>query len=145
MRVFIAGVMQASNTGKDLLDQGYRSTIAAAIHSRWPDVEIVDPLLLHPNSPEYDDAGARRTLFAMAELAAQSDLVITYLPVASMGTALEMYRAEQAGVPVITISPMVTNWVVRVLSNRIYPDLDAFFAALAGAEELRDLAKPAIR
>jgi hypothetical protein len=139
-RVFIGGVMQASNIGRDLLDQTYRAEIAAALRARWPQTEIIDPLLLHPDSPAYDDAAARETLFAMAELAARSDLVIVYLPVASMGTALEMYMAHQAGVPVLAISPMLTNWVVRALSTRLFPDLAAFHRALAGSENLAELA-----
>jgi hypothetical protein len=139
-RVFIGGVMQASNTGKGLIDQSYRAEIAAALQERWPQMEIIDPLLLHPNSPEYDDATARETLFAMAELAACSDLVIVYLPVASMGTALEMYMAHQAGVPVLAISPMLTNWVVRAISTRLFPDLEAFRQALAGSDSLTELA-----
>jgi hypothetical protein len=139
-RVFIGGVMQASNTGLDLLDQSYRSEIAAALRERWPETQIIDPLLLHPNSPAYDDTAARETLFAMAELAARSDLVIVYLPVASMGTALEMYMAYQAGVPVVAISPMQTNWVVRTLATRLFPTMDAFRQAMACSENLADLA-----
>lgn len=134
MRIFIGGVMQASNPGKGIVDQGYRQQIAAALTARWPDVEIIDPFRLHPNSVDYDDDAARATLFAMLECAATSDLVIAYVPTASMGTALEMYAAERAGVPVITISPLATNWVVIALSRRVFPDLPAFFAALAEAE-----------
>ena len=136
MRVFIGGVMQASNVGNDLVDQGYRRRIAQALRARWPDVEIIDPLLLHPNSIAYDDAAARETLFAMAELAALSDLVIAYVPMASMGTALEMYMAYEQGVPVLSISPMVTNWVVRVLSQRIFPNLESFLDYIGTTDRL---------
>ena len=139
-RVFIGGVMQASNTGKELLDQSYRQEIAAALRARWPETAIIDPLLLHPNSPAYDDVAARETLFAMAELAARSDLVIVYLPVASMGTALEMYMAYQAGVPVLAISPLQTNWVVRALATRLFPDMEAFRQALALSKDIAGLA-----
>ncbi len=113
MRVFIGGVMQASNHGKGIVDQGYRRRIAAALQARWPEIEIVDPFEIHPDSVEYDDPAAKETLFALLDLAAGSDLVIAYVPTASMGTALEMYRAYQAGVPVVTISPLATNWVVK--------------------------------
>ncbi|MGC8782217.1 MAG: hypothetical protein ACP5UQ_15255 [Anaerolineae bacterium] len=134
MRIFIGGVMQASNPGKGIVDQSYRQQIAAALEARWPAVEVIDPFRLHPNSVEYDDAAARATLFDMLDRAAASDLVIAYVPTASMGTALEMYVAYRAGVPVITISPLATNWVVMALSRRVFPDLPAFFAALATAE-----------
>jgi hypothetical protein len=136
MRVFIGGVMQASHLGKELYDQTYRDRIAAALRARWPDLEIIDPLLLHPNSVEYDDEAARQTLFAMTDLAAGADVVIAYVPTASMGTALEMYRAYQHGTPVIAISPMAANWVVRALSQRIFTDLDSFLAHIQAADGL---------
>jgi hypothetical protein len=134
MRVFIGGVMQASNHDKGIVDQGYRRQIAAAIGARWPEIEVIDPFSLHPNSVEYDDASARETLFAMAALAASSDLVIAYVPTASMGTALEMHAAYLRGVPVIAISPLATNWVIIALARRVFPDLSSFLAALAAAE-----------
>lgn len=134
MRVFIGGVMQASNPGKGIVDQGYRQQIAAALTARWPAIEVLDPFSLHPNSVEYDDDSARETLFAMVNLAATSDLVIAYVPVASMGTAMEMYAAHLHGVPVIAISPLRTNWVIIALARRIFPDLASFFVALAAVE-----------
>jgi hypothetical protein len=139
MRIFIGGVMQGSNEGKSLLDQGYRARIAAALQARWPDVEVIDPFSLHPNSIEYDDVAARETLFAMAELAAGSDMVIAYVPTASMGTALEMYMAYNRGVPVIAISGLATNWVVKALSRRVFPDLESFLAQVKTARTPQDL------
>ena len=140
MRVFIGGVMQASNHGKGIVDQGYRGQIARALQARWPDIEVIDPFSLHPNSVEYDDASARETLLAMVDLAAHSDLVIAYVPTASMGTAMEMFAAHQRGVPVITISPLATNWVVIALSQHVYPDLAGFLAAIASVESVQALA-----
>ena len=64
---------------------------------------------------------------------AASDLLIAYVPTASMGAALEMYVAHARGVPVVTISPLAENWVVRALSRRVYGDLDGFLAAVEGS------------
>lgn len=136
MRVFIGGVMQGSLVSSGIQDQEYRRRIAEALAARWPDVQIIDPFLLHPQSVTYDDAAARETLFAMAELAGQSDLVVVYLPVASMGTALEMFMAYQQGVPVLAITPMSENWVVRAMARRIFPDLATFFDYVRTAERL---------
>jgi hypothetical protein len=133
MQVFIGGVMQASNQENVLVSQDYRKIIAESLRGRWPDIEIFDPLVLNPNSVAYDDERARQTLFAMAAEAARSDLMVAYLPSASMGTALEMYLASQSGVPVVAISPLSANWVVRALAQRIYPTLEGFLQALAGA------------
>jgi len=85
MRVFLAGVMQASLHGKGIVDQRYRNAIGDALLAKWPDMDVVDPLILHPNSVEYDDQVARETLFALIALATTCDLVIAYVPQASMG------------------------------------------------------------
>jgi hypothetical protein len=135
MRVFIGGVMQGSRYD-GMEDQSYRSQIAAAVRARWPDVQIIDPLLLHPNSVAYDDAAARETLFAMADLAGASDVVIVYLPEASMGTAIEMYMAYQRGISVLAITPMAENWVVRAMARRIFPDLQRFLEFIERCERL---------
>ncbi len=125
MRVFIGGVMQGSrNSGIE--DQDYRLEITKALVARWPDVQIIDPVVLHPNSVTYDDTMARETLFELAELASQSDVLIVYLPQASMGTALEMYMAYQQGVPVLAITPLTENWVVRAVARQVFPDIAAF-------------------
>jgi hypothetical protein len=134
VRVFIAGVMQASSLTKGIVDQRYRSEIRSALLARWPDLEVVDPFELHPNSIAYPEAEARETLLSLLDLACSSDLVVAYAPVASMGTALEMYAAYLKNVPVVTISPMVDNWVVRVLSRRVFPDLASFSDFVARTE-----------
>jgi hypothetical protein len=66
----------------------------------------------------------------MLDHAAARDLLIAYVPTASMGTALEMYVAHERGVPVVTISPLAENWVVRALSRRVYRDLGEFLVAV---------------
>jgi hypothetical protein len=134
MRVFIAGVMQASSLSKGIVDQRYRSEIRSTLLTRWPELDVVDPFELHPDSVAYQDAEARATLFRMLELACASDLLIAYAPVASMGTALEMYAAYLQNVPVLTISPMTENWVVRALSRRVFPDMVSFLKFVATAE-----------
>jgi hypothetical protein len=125
VRVFIAGIMQGSRLDRYIDDQDYRRIIAQSILEK-NDVEIVDPNELHPEGVDYGDEQARRVLIEMANLAGRCDLVVAYAPRASMGTAIEMWQAFQAGVPIVTISPMAANWVVRHLSDVLLPDLEAF-------------------
>ena len=134
MQVFIAGVMQASTLGKGMVDQRYRSEIRSILRARWPELDVVDPFELHPDSVEYEDAEAKKTLFRLLELARASDLLIAYAPIASMGTALEMYAAYLQNIPVLTISPMADNWVIRALSKRVFPDLASFSDFVLAAE-----------
>ena len=141
MRVFIAGIMQGSRQDRFIEDQAYRQAIAAAILSYDPAAEIVDPNELHPYAVDYEDEQARATLLELIGAASQADLVVAYAPRASMGTALEMWEAFRAKVPVVTISPMDANWVIRFLSAAVLPDLAAFhqWVAAGGLEHLLSL------
>jgi hypothetical protein len=141
LRVFIAGIMQGSRLDRYIDDQDYRRVIAEAILDRHAGVEILDPNELHPEGVDYDDEMAKATLLEMADLAAEADLVVAYAPKASMGTAIEMWQAFQAGVPLVTISPLTANWVVRHISDVVLPDLAAFRAWVDDGEldKLADL------
>ena len=69
---------------------------------------------------------SKATLLEMFELAAQADLLVAYAPQASMGTAIEMWQAFRARVPIVTVSPLGANWVVKHLSDVVLPDLSTF-------------------
>jgi hypothetical protein len=131
MRVFIAGIMQGSRLDRYIDDQDYRRVIAETIVNHESGAEILDPNELHPHGVDYGDELAKQTLLEMAELAGQCDLVVAYAPTASMGTAIEMWEAFRGGVPVVAISPMAANWVIRHLSDVVLADLAAFRAWVA--------------
>jgi hypothetical protein len=141
MKVFIGGIMQGSRRDRYIDDQDYRRQIAEVIQSRYPNVEVVDPNELHPDGVDYDDETAKSTLLQLFGLASQADLLVAYAPQASMGTAIEMWQGFQSGAPVITISPMEANWVVKHLSAVVLPDLDAFHGWIdaGGLDKLTNL------
>ena len=132
MRIFIAGIMQGSRTDKEIDDQDYRRELAQILRRYIPGVEVLDPVELHPDSVNYSPEQARQTLLELAALAGQVDALVAYTPTASMGTAIEMWNAYQRGRRVYTISPMADNWVVRSLSERVFPDVATFKAFVAG-------------
>lgn len=140
MRLFIAGIMQGSRLDRYIEAQDYRRVIAQVVVERHPSAEITDPNELHPDGVDYGDEAAKATLLAMADLASRADVVVAYAPRASMGTAIEMWQAFRAGVPLVTISPMADNWVVKHLSDVVLADLAAFRAWVAGGG-LDNLAK----
>ncbi len=144
-RVFIAGIMQGSRRANDMTAQDYRHEIGAWLTTHMQGGEVVDPFELHPDSVGYSDEDARRTLIDLARLAGQTDAVVAFVPEASMGTALEMWEAYHQGRLVITISPLVHNWVVKSLSTRVLTDLAEFRAFVESGEFERILraARPA--
>lgn len=132
VKVFIAGIMQGSRLDSFIDDQDYRRVIAQVVLRRFPAAVIVDPNEIQPDGVAYGDELAKATLLEMAELASMADLVVAYVPQASMGTAIEMWQAYQAGIPLVTVSPMAANWVVKFLSNVVLPDLSAFQSWVTG-------------
>jgi len=131
MRLFIAGIMQGSRNDREIDAQDYRREIARIVHRHIPGVEVLDPLEMHPDSVNYGPERAKQTLLEMIALAGQVDVLVAYVPSASMGTAIEMWSAYQSGARIYTISPLVHNWVVCSLSERIFPDIAAFAAFVA--------------
>ncbi len=135
MKVFIAGIMQGSRLDDGVDDQSYRRRIAAVLKHHLPGVEIIDPWEIFPDSPGYTDEQGKRVFISMSEAAAQVDALVAYVPRASMGTAIEMWQAAYVGqAKVYCISPLATNWVVRFLSDKVFPSLEAFeeFVAKGG-------------
>jgi nucleoside 2-deoxyribosyltransferase len=126
--------MQGSNADDGVHAQDYRAVLADLLRAHLPGVDVFDPWAVYPDSPSYPDDQVRTVLVANIQEAAASDLVIAYLPQASMGTALEMWEAWRAGVPVIAITPLAANWVVRTCAVQRFDTLEEFVAALqAGA------------
>ena len=126
MKIFIAGIMQGSLQGHGILEQDYRQVIREAILSNHPGVEIVDPFALFPDSVTYNDQRAKQVLFEMATEAGSADILVAYLPKASMGTALEMINAYENGKTILSISKLEKNWFIRALSTKIFPSLNQF-------------------
>jgi hypothetical protein len=135
LRFFVAGIMQGSRSDVDIHDQSYRVVIGAAIRAHFTEAEIIDPIELHPDAGlNYGPEEAKRVLLELAEEAARADVLIAYLPEASMGTAVEMWQAYRAGKPILTISPLAENWVVKFLSTRVFPSLGDFESFVAKGE-----------
>jgi hypothetical protein len=156
-RVFVAGTIQGASNGLAVEDQGYRQVIPTIVSSVFPQAECFDPSgpVLHQLADQETAAAVRavieagprvlrtsdlvaegqrlrRTFLDMTEEAARCDLCIAYLPgsTPSMGTAMEMYAARRAGVPVIAVTRMTGNLAVVAVSTVIAPDLESLRDAL---------------
>ena len=126
MKIYISGVMQGSLKGHGIQVQEYRKVISDSVKVLHPEAEIYDPFSVFPNSVAFDDQRAKQTLFLLADEAGAADVVIAYLPEASMGTALEMMRAYDNGKIIISITDLEKNWFVRAVSTKIFISLDEF-------------------
>lgn len=133
-RVFVAGVMQGSHREAVLHGQEYRRRLVELIEFHFPMAEVYDPLAGHRQSLDYDDRRGREVFLAHNSMCAEADLLVAYLPTASMGTAIEMWEAFRHGGMVVAISAMEHNWAIKFLSHVRYTDIDEFAAALARGE-----------
>jgi len=126
MKVFLAGIIQGSLVEAEIHAQDWRELIKRAIEAHLPGAEVYCHFSQHPNSITYDLPQLCSTLAEGNRRAAECDLLVAYVPSASMGTAIEMHEAARNGAAILTISPMSANWVVRAYSDRIFPDIGAF-------------------
>jgi hypothetical protein len=131
MRVFLAGIMQGSLSAAEVHDQDYRSRLRALLARHWPEMTPYDPWADHSDSLDYSPERAREVFLKHNRMCGECDLIIAYVPQASMGTAIEMWEAYRASVPVVTISPLTLNWAIKFTSRAVYTDWEAFEVDLA--------------
>ena len=146
MRFFLAGIMQGSRSEMVLHDQDYRQRLGRLLRRTFSNAEIYDPLADHPNSVDYDDETGRDVFFRHNRLCREVDVVIAFVPEASMGTAIEMWEAHEHGCGVVVaISPLSHNWAVRFCSHHVYPDFASFEADAANGELARRITETLAR
>jgi hypothetical protein len=141
MRFFLAGIMQGSHLGASLHHQGYRQRIKDLVSAHFPGAEVYDPLADHADSLSYDDERGRAVFLHHCELCREVDVVLAFVPEASMGTAIEMWEAYRHGRCVIAVSPLALNWSVKFLSHALYADIESFERALADGSLARRIAE----
>lgn len=122
--------MQGSHLAEVLHHQGYRDRLKRLLADYYPDADIYDPLSDHQDSLQYDDRRGREVFLGHNQMCCETDVLIAFVPEASMGTAVEMWEAYRHGRIVLTISPLAHNWVVRFCSHQVFGDVESFAAAL---------------
>lgn len=138
----------STELGIAMEDQDYRGRIRHAILAADSAATIVDPLdmgkeraaQLYPHgTPEQemwaDDCDVRDMFRDVVAAAASADVVVSYLPTASMGSAVELHAAHAAGRVVLCVAPgsMRGNWVVRAYSARVFDDIPSLAEYLVKA------------
>lgn len=124
--IFVAGIIQGSLQDRSIHAQSYRERIVGLLRARLPEVQVYCPIENYPDSLSFSDVVAHSTFLGLMARAAEADVLVAYVPEASMGTAIEMWQAHRSGRLVVAISPMAANWAVRFLSDVLLPDLEAF-------------------
>ncbi len=131
----MAGIIQGSAKDKSIHSQDYRRRIKEIFADCSPDSVVFDPFDGHEGSVHYDIEKGKSVFNGSLEKLRESDLMIAYLPDASLGTAIEMWESHKAGVPVWTITGMKDNWIVRFCSQKIFENIDALANHLKASTE----------
>ena len=125
MRGFLAGIMQGSHVAALVHDQNYRAGLRDVVQRRWPEAEVYDPHAGHANSVGYSLERAREVFDGHVAMCREFDLVIAFVPEASIGTAIELWEACRSGRAVSTITPVVPNRAVPLTSLGLSPAREA--------------------
>lgn len=141
MQIFLAGIMQGSHAGVEMHPQTYRGNLRRLLERHLPDAEVYDPLADHQLSLDYDYERGRAVFLHHNRMCGETDVLIAFVPEASMGTAIEMWEAWRHGKIVVTISPLAHNWTVKFCSHLLYPDLSAFESELVSGLVARRIAE----
>ncbi len=134
MKIFLAGIIQGSKIEEAIHEQDWREPIRVSLEEHLPEAQIYCHYTAHPNSLTYTGEKIRATFEDGVTRARNADILVAYLPSASMGTAIEMYEAWQAGALVLTVTPMAANWVIRLYSHKIFRDIDGFVEYLRSGQ-----------
>ena len=133
--IFIAGIIQGSKRGKVLHNQNYREKLKSILSKYFPAAKLIDPVSVHPRSSYYTYKTSKKVFHKSIKQALSSDLVIAYLPQASMGTAVEIWECYNKKVPVWTVTTMKNNWVIQFISQKIFRSLTELESYLKNQRE----------
>lgn len=155
---FLSGVMQGKSASGDgvegTVNQDYRAEMKAAILAADATARVVEPWDLvaekvkkiYPEGTQQSemfkhDIHVRQCFQVCVDAAASSDVVISYLPEASMGSAVELSAAFAKGKTIVVIAPgsMAGNWVVRSYANVVLASLEELAAWLMWTLQRRHL------
>ena len=134
MQFFIAGIIQGSISELEIHSQDYRIRIREMLKNHFPEAEVFCPVEHHPNSLYYAFEKGQRTFFDLMERAGEADVLVAFLPEASMGTAIEMWEAFQQGRVVLAVTPLRENWVVKFLADAVLDSLEGLETFITSGE-----------
>lgn len=125
MQVYIAGTVTGSND-RDVINQDYRKQIKAIVSRKFPAADIVDPMdYFHDGLSFNIEQSVKCFAFCLAS-ASNADMIIAYLPEASIGTGMEIYEAFLKHRNIVIITPMTTNWALLFASDVLCESIEEF-------------------
>lgn len=126
LKIFLAGIMQGSCREPRIHNQEYRLRLKKVLEETLVEADVYCPFQNHPRSLGYAKGRMREVFFEHIEKASHADIIVAYLPEASMGSAIEIWEAFRKDKIILTISPLKENWVIKTLATRNFLSIDEF-------------------
>lgn len=125
--IYITGIQRGSK--KELHPQTYRKQIIDAIRETWDSATLQCPTIDESRDKEEQLKDTVKEFEQRLSLLKKANIIVAYIPEASMGSAIELYNASLRGKYVVTISPMRSNRIIRLFSHDIYDSVESFINA----------------
>lgn len=126
---YLSGTMQGSKKDTSITEQDYRQILREIILKTYPSSEIICPRDLFQNVSPNDTETIKLIIPKCVEVSRNCDIVIAYLPEASMGSAVELWEAHKNSKTVLVITTMRHNAMILSIADKIFndfSDLDTF-------------------
>ena len=102
--------MQGSIVQEAIHSQDYRAEIKQALAEAFPEADVYDPFERNKDSLFYSPEEGKKTFLGHNRMCGtEIDVLVAFVPEASMGTAIEIWEAWRNGALILTISPMASN------------------------------------
>ncbi len=125
IKIFVSGIVHGSREN-EVYPQCYRKRIVDVIEKSWQNAIISCPSIVHSKSSTETLTETVKAFEQQLSLLKKSDIVVAYIPEASMGAAIEIYNASLRGKYVVTITPLQTSRIIKIFSHDIYDSVDSF-------------------
>ncbi|MCD4656478.1 MAG: hypothetical protein K8S87_02925 [Planctomycetes bacterium] len=125
IKIFVSGIVHGSREN-DVYPQCYRKRIVDVIEKSWQSAIVICPTIVNSKSLTESVTETAKAFEQQLSLLKKSNIVVAYIPEASMGTAIEIYNASMRGKYVVTITPLISNRMIRMFSHDIYDSVDSF-------------------
>ncbi|CAE8726062.1 unnamed protein product, partial [Polarella glacialis] len=103
-RYFISGVMIGSKHKLVEVEKDLHNQVKAFAESKGISLDDLN----------LKDSLVAAALDEIVAIIPSCHVIISNLPEASMGSAVELWEAKRSGLLIFTVSPMTSNWTIRV-------------------------------
>ena len=140
VKIFVSGIVHGSREN-DVYPQCYRKRLVDVIEKSWETAIVSCPSIANSKTSTESLTDTMKAFELQLSSLKKSDIVVAYIPEASMGAAIEIYNASLRGKYVVTITPLQSSRIIKIFSHDIYDSVDSFEQACEIGKFKKDFAR----